>query len=57
MARPDGDPKRSTPPHQRAAYTDQHALAQRRREARIDRLYNDPADRIDLGWVHRPRRN
>lgn len=42
--------------HQRAAYSDQHALAERRREARIDRLYNDLADRVDLNWVHRPWR-
>jgi hypothetical protein len=42
--------------HQRSAYADQHALAQQRRQARIDRLYDDLADHIDLGWVHRPWR-
>lgn len=45
-----------TTTHRRTRYSDTDALAQQQREARIDQLYADVADQVDLSWAHRPWR-
>lgn len=43
-----------TKTHRRSPVTELDLLTQQQREQRIDRLYEDLAEQVDLSWVQRP---